>query len=235
MSTIIGVMLAMLTLAFGSGTQQASQSPPVDTVAIYRVVSSQLAVERYVLGREVRNDSPNEPLKLEQLDFGRNLPASFYRVTPWAISHWHPYIVAVKDSTILRLGGFTTSDVTALGEGMLVDVAEDRSVWNTVEVLVNALDPNGAHQLVLPRLGLASDSTVVSAWREQQEPWWPVDSLVRLPDGRIQVVLTVLSRAEHIPVRPWHPMVYAFEFDAHGTLLAWATRKGDPWAETRDS
>lgn len=232
MNPIIGVMLTMLTLTCGCGVQRPSDSFPVDTAAVRSVVSSQLAAERNVLGREAGRDNASEPLTFEHLDFGRDLPASFYRVTPWAISHWHPYIVAVKDSTIFRLGGFTNSDVARLGEVMLIDLAEDRSVWGTVEILVSALDPNGAHQLLLPRLGPASDSIAVNAWRERKEPWWPDDSIGRLPNGRIQVVLTVLSRAEHIPVRPWYPIVYAFEFDVHGALVAWATRKGDPWAET---
>jgi len=222
---MVSAILFIQTLAVASGSP-LPQRRTADTAAVFAVVHSQLAVERSVLGRALRSDTTRQPLTLDDLQLAPELPVQFYRVTPWAISHWHPYVVALTEACVLRLGGFTAPDLYALGRFLRMDPRHEDSVWQVAQFLAVAADPNGAFRIVVPRSAHPGDSTLVVAWERHRERGWPEDAVVRPDTGGAQVALTVLSQSERTPGQPWYPIAYAFQFGSNGALLAWASRKG---------
>lgn len=222
------VQLLLLLQTVSSGWEPTARPPeqPFDTAFVRDAVARQLAVDRAILGRDLSTDLSSEPFAVERLDLGAGLGIHFYRVTPWGISHWHPYILAMRDSVLVRLGGFGSPEVQTLGRWLHLDHREDSAFWDAALILATAGDPNGAACLAVPRSRRERDAPVIEAWAERRDASWPADAIARLPDGRVRIVLTVLSRADRLPGTPWYPVVWAFEFNDHGVLAVWASRKG---------
>jgi hypothetical protein len=142
--------------------------------------------------------------------------------------HWHKYLWARSKGVSLALGGFENPELAAASSLLAPTNFDEIAARNLSRKLAVLADWNGAVQFAF--WGLSADSGVSREWEARAPASWPHDTVWRSIGGGRIVRLTFFSRATSSYLLGWVPVLYVFNFDSHGLLLAWAKRMGEPFA-----
>lgn len=147
--------------------------------------------------------------------------------------HTKVFMVGVASDTVLRLGGFPRPDLRLLTERLPRSALDSQSLVTRAVSLAILADPHGAIRTVTAGQGEASDRPdVYRAWLTTKPTSWPHDQVISTSRGWL-VTTTLLSQDTRSITQLWTPLAYAFHFDAHGRLLDWAMRSGEPFRANR--
>jgi hypothetical protein len=219
-----GASLLLVTAMRSTGACQ-SVAPPVDSAAIVELTMRQLALDRAALGLPLPSGLGGDQLLIERLDsVGR---VQIYRVTPWVLQHWHPYLVAACATGVHPLGGFPAPAPLSVASQAGVLAKSDPEVVRLARTFAKLLDPNGSGDIAFVQDSLSSDELRM-AWSRAARRGFPDDTIVRTLTGGAQVRLTVLSHLARQYPPAWQPVTFVFEFGASGELEAWAMRTAEP-------
>jgi hypothetical protein len=197
-------------------------SDRVDSAAIAHFVLSQVRVDRIVAGLPTPTFGV-EAISIEPFDSLGSL--RIYRVTPWILEHWHPYLVGVSSSGLHGLGGFPCPDfaraISASGTGWYTQL----DVPSIARRLSRLLDPNGSGDIAF-----IGDSTKTEelrlAWRRAIREGFPKDSTGTNDSVQRFVRINILSHRTKQYPPAWQRVTFAFEFGPNKELLSWTTVVG---------
>jgi hypothetical protein len=135
------------------------------------------------------------------------------------------YLLGRTRTRLVRLGGFPDADPVAFWMSVPSEVRAGPPITRAI-LLATALDLYGARHLIRADSATsAAAAEVIGVWRRRSPATWPADTAVALPDGGLEVRITVLSAVD-VEETPgvWQPVSYSFRFDSTSKLVAWARR-----------
>jgi len=144
--------------------------------------------------------------------------------------HWHPYMVAVKDTFVYALGGFSAPELPLVAALLRESPGNDR-VTTLARTLAIIADDEGAVRSFMP--GQRNDSgeaRVAAAWERVKPLNWPADTVLHRSAGGQAVRLTLISQQTRSYDLGWKATVFDFQFDAEANLISWSRRAGDKFA-----
>jgi hypothetical protein len=221
-----GASGAGLALALAAGQAPACQGPLAggDSATIVRLTVAQVTNDRLAVGLPVPTSLGPQHLSIECIDSVGAV--RIYRVTPWILEHWHPYLVATSAIGVHPLGGFPAPDPRSVVAQASLAARSKLDAERIARVLARLLDPNGSGDVAFARDSLASNELRV-AWRRAARRGFPPDTTVSTITGGTQVRMTVLSHLSRQYPAAWQVVTFVFEFAPSGQLVGWAIRAGE--------
>lgn len=146
-------------------------------------------------------------------------------------SHSRPFLLAFEGGRVVRLGGFSTMELTAVPLQRDKGRTALENARQFARVLARLADANGGLGVVFANGGDDTTETAGKAladWNRQRPRDWPADSAY-IAEGRIVVRLTVLSRNLRSYALEWTPIVYSFVFDEADGVSSWGSRRETPF------
>lgn len=145
--------------------------------------------------------------------------------------HSHPYLLAARDSVILRLGGFAAPDVERVAAELRPRLLNGHTIALLSAKLAMLSDRNGAIQYVVPGVGAKTSGKtgLLANWASREPPSWPQDTVGHRSDGGWRCTITLLSRDVRSITQLWVAVAYSFQFGPEGQLQAWSLRAGAPF------
>lgn len=211
-------LLTLLGLAAHPTSLEAQQS-----VEAQRLVAAELAAFMALADPGGRDPVfPARAIRVQRVsgEFGS---LAVWRAT-LPVSHAPPYLLLETDGRLLRLGGFSSPELSSVTLGSAATRSDLPSLRVQASILARLVDPNGAMQVCEPASPQVSDCPLAE-WRARMPRDWPGDTTFVNDDDMLTVRMTVLSKNLHSYSLEWTPVAYAFVFSADGHVAAWSARR----------
>jgi len=151
------------------------------------------------------------------------------------VSHWHPYLIGLDQKKVIPLGGFMSPELGPLSRAFPKPLRNESDAALRARWLALAADPNGASQLSY-RSDHQDSLAPWKAWEAHSGRDWPPDTVIKRPDGKFEVQLTLLSLRDWGGYASWWiPIAYNFLLRNEGSLSAWSQRIGEPFGTSSRS
>jgi hypothetical protein len=220
---VIPRQLLFYTIAVLTGATPALAQSRDD--ALRQVVAAHSALEWALLEPSIQTIADPAAFETQRgPDVG--LGITVYRV--WRKGdHTKVFLVGLASDTILHLGGFFRQDLRRIAD-RLPEARDSQSIARRAISLATLADPHGAIRTVTLGEEASDRSDVYRSWLTAKPTNWPNNQVLRTSDGWL-VTATLLSQNTRSITQLWTPLAYALRFDAHGRLLDWTIRSGEPF------
>lgn len=141
--------------------------------------------------------------------------------------HWHPYLVAVRDTQVYGLGGFSAPEIAAVSEWLseLPHTENARALARTLALLAD--DDGAMRSFFVSAPSDSSQAAVAAAWRRVMPLNWPTDTVLNASALGRSVRITLLSQQTRSYDLGWRATAFDFQFAGRGRLTSWSKRVGD--------
>lgn len=147
-----------------------------------------------------------------------------FRASVLSIFHAPSYSVLIVDSTAIPAGGFAERGLVLAASWLQVGDIERRA-----DELALAAEYRYGRPVLLPASTHGIQDSLSVRWRSVRPPGWPEGGTKEFGGGATLVRLTALrAHAQKVGQR-FTAVGYAFVFSSDSTLIAVATRVGDPF------
>ncbi len=215
-------MVSLMSLALVSIAACQSRSA-FDSSAIARFVLAQVRIDRLGAGLPTPPLGP-EGVSIDVIDSSGAVRV--YRVTPWILEHWHPYLVAVSDVGMHGLGGFPAPEPCRVFVGGNDQVQNTSQARQIASKLAQLLDPYGGGEISFPADSMKNDELRL-AWRRAAREGFLADTVIRGASSHV-VRITVLSHLSRQYPMAWQRVTFVFELGHNAELSGWSMRTGRP-------
>jgi hypothetical protein len=145
--------------------------------------------------------------------------------------HWHPYLVAVRDTQAYPLGGFSAPEVLAVSRWVR-DSWSGENVVTLARTLALLADDEGAvRSFVASEPSESRNAAVATTWLRIKPSNWPTDTVLGSSAAGRGVRITLLSQQTRSYDLGWKATAFEFQFDPEGILISWSRRIGDKFAD----
>lgn len=214
--------VSLMSMALVSTAACQSRSA-LDSRAIARFALAQVRIDRLAAGLPTPALGP-EGVSIDVIDSSGTV--RIYRVTPWILEHWHPYLVAVSDVGIYGLGGFPAPEPSRVFVGGIGQAQDTSQAKQFARKLAQMLDPYGSGDVSFPGDSMKSDELRL-AWRRAAREGFLADTVIRGASGHV-VRMTVLSHLSRQYPMAWQAVTFVFELGHNAELSGWSMRTGKP-------